>query len=99
MDRAEACKHAIVELQQHVSQLNEKPTDSGSILGALHRGWIDIKSILTERDSHAILVECERGEDVAKETYAKALVADLPDKIRIGVQKQYDAVKKNHQRS
>ena len=94
--RAKGCTHAIAELQRHVENLGGTPADNGSVLGALHRGWLDIKSAVMDRDAHAILAECERGEDVAKATYAKALKADLTANIRELIEKQYAVVKRNH---
>ena len=44
----------------------------------------------------AILEECERGEDVAKARYKKALDVELPIDIRGVVQLQYNGVVKNH---
>ncbi len=49
-----------------------------TVSGALHRGWINLKSALTSGDDHAILAECERGEDHALEVFKKASDADLP---------------------
>lgn len=93
---AEECSSAVQELQQQVTKMNVEPEDSGSMLGALHRGWMNVKSAITGRDDHAILEECERGEDVAKATYSKALNQYLPEDIRDMVQQQYDIVIKNH---
>jgi len=42
-----------------------EPETSSSATGALHRGWINLKSAITGGDEHAILAECERGEDSA----------------------------------
>ena len=53
------------ELQAEVRRLGGDPERSGSMAGALHRGWLDIKSVVTGKDDHAILAEAERGEDVA----------------------------------
>ena len=61
------------ELQGLVRELGGDPEKSGSILGSIHRGWIDIKSILTGKDEAAVLNEAERGEDVAKNNYESAL--------------------------
>ena len=96
MERADGCSQAIQELQQQVAAMNVEPTSSGSLLGALHRGWLNLKSSLTGRDNHAILEECERGEDVAKAAYSKALNQNLPENIRTLVQHQYEGVLKNH---
>lgn len=95
-DRAKACKDAATELQDQVKNLGEEPTDSGSILGALHRGWIEVKSVVANRTTKAILEECERGEDSAKEAYMEALKADLPANIRSIIEKQFEGVKENH---
>jgi uncharacterized protein (TIGR02284 family) len=94
---ADRCAQGAQELQTHVSRLGEMPTSSGSVAGALHRGWVDVKTALSTRDDLAILEECERGEDVAKASYRKALESgDLPADIRAVVQKQYEGVIRNH---
>jgi len=75
-------------LQKLVVQFVVKLEESGSVLGAVHRGWLNIKSMLTGDTVYVILAECERGEDVAKANYSKALSHDLPDDIRNVVQQQ-----------
>ena len=83
-------------MQQLVSRLGGNPESGGSVAGAVHRGWVNLKSSVTDRSDLAILEECERGEDVAKARYKKALEADLPDDIRGIVQYQYDGAVRNH---
>jgi uncharacterized protein (TIGR02284 family) len=95
--RAEDCARGAQELQAIVSRLGEKPEQGGSAAGAMHRGWVNLKAAVTGEDDLAILEECERGEDVAKAAYRKALEErDLPSDIRVVVQKQYDGVIRNH---
>ena len=86
------------ELQGLVKSLGEdEPTDSGSLGRAIHRGWIDLKAALSTRDNHAILSECERGEDVAVAAYKKALEQkELPVNVIDIVQTQYATVKATH---
>jgi uncharacterized protein (TIGR02284 family) len=96
--RAEECARAVRELQARVVQLGGKPEDRGSVTGALHRGWVDVKSALSSRDNHAILAECERGEDVAKKRYREALDKDLPADVRALVELQFQGVIQNHDR-
>ena len=79
-----------------VQTLGGDPEDSGSISGAMHRGWINIKSVVTGRDEAAILNECERGEDVAKESYKQAMEMELPGYIREVVENQYQGVLAAH---
>jgi len=83
-------------LQRLVARLGGKPEEGGTVAGAVHRGWVTLKSAVAGRTDLAILEECERGEDVAKATYAKALKASLPEDIRLVVQRQYDGVLRNH---
>src|SRR3954464_10707804 len=87
------------ELQKEAISLGEHdPEDSSSTAGAMHRAWIDLKSAITSQDDHAILAECERGEDSAVSEYKKAMEDDsrLPTPIRDIVSRQYTAVKAAH---
>jgi uncharacterized protein (TIGR02284 family) len=95
---ARHCAEAARELQQIVQRLGGKPERSGSLAGSAHRRWVDIKSAITGKDDAAVLAECERGEDVAKASYEKALDKDLPGEIRIIVERQYEGVLQNHDR-
>ena len=94
--RAEDCSRAVADLRQVISRLGGKPQEHGSIAGAVHRGWVNVKAAAAGRTDLAILEECERGEDVAKARYRKALEAQLPEDIRTIVQKQYAGVERNH---
>lgn len=86
------------ELQSLVQSLGGDPENSGSTAGALHRGWINIKSAVTGQDDEAILNECERGEDSAKNTYKSALEEALPGNIMDTVQQQYQSILSAHDR-
>lgn len=85
-----------VELQAEVRRLGGDPERSGSMAGALHRGWFDIKSVVTGKDDHAILAEAERGEDVAKSTYDSALRETLPASAQTLVQQQAARIRQVH---
>src|SRR5437868_95738 len=50
------------ELQTLVRSLGGDPEHEGSFSGAMHRGWMDIKTAVMGKDDKAILNECERGE-------------------------------------
>lgn len=87
------------ELQNQAEMLGEpKPEDSSSAAGALHRSWINLKSAVTSGDDHAILAECERGEDSAVKEYEKAMKRDLSPSLRNIVSPQYSEVKSAHDR-
>src|SRR4051812_2767697 len=87
------------ELQSEAVQLGEsKPEDSSSTAGALHRAWINLKSAVTSGDDHAILAECERGEDSAVNEFKEAMEDSLSSPIREIVSKQYQEVLRAHDR-
>lgn len=86
------------ELQSLVQSLGGDPENSGSMAAAIHRGWINIKSAVTGKDEAAILNECERGEDSAKNAYKSALEEALPANVAETVQTQYVSVQAAHDR-
>jgi uncharacterized protein (TIGR02284 family) len=86
------------DLQSQVRNLGNKPEKDSSTAGALHRGWINLKSTLTGGDDHAILAECERGEDSAVEEYKKALDDGLSQPLYELVSRQYTDIKAAHDR-
>ncbi len=87
-----------IELQSEVRRLGGDPENRGSLAATLHRGWINIKAVVTGQDEGAIISECERGEDSAKSNYQDALQEDLPADIRALVERQYAGVKEAHDR-
>ena len=95
-NRAGQCRAAAAELQQQVADLGGSPDTSGSAIGAMHRGWVAVRSALSTYDDLAVLEECERGEDSALDSYRDALKKELPEPVRTLVQRQYEGAKRNH---
>jgi uncharacterized protein (TIGR02284 family) len=95
---ASRCEQAVRELQAKVRSLGGDPERRGSVSGALHRGWVDVKSTITGMNEAAVLAECERGEEVAKKAYEEALANDLPTDIRTIVERQYQGLRQHHDR-
>ncbi|MGB7208973.1 MAG: PA2169 family four-helix-bundle protein [Pyrinomonadaceae bacterium] len=95
---AQQRSHFAGELQTLVQSLGGDPENTGSIAGSLHRGWINIKSVVTGKDEGSILNECERGEDSAKAAYKAALDNILPAHVLDTVQTQYTSVQAAHDR-
>jgi uncharacterized protein (TIGR02284 family) len=88
-----------VELRSNAQSADERESEiSGSAAGALHRGWINLKSALTRGDDHAILAECERGEDSAVEEFRKALNNGLSAPVQEMVSRQFVQIKEAHDR-
>ena len=89
----------IRELQQRVRALGGDPDKHGSVSGSLHRGWINLKAALSSDEPHAVLAECERGEDAAVANYRDAIKdADLDSESLALVQRQAAGVQEAHDR-
>ena len=88
------------ELQNEAISLGDhNPEETGSASGAMHRTWINLKSAITSGDDHAVLAECERGEDSAVNEYKKAMEdEDLSAPIRETISRQFTDVKNAHDR-
>ena len=88
------------ELTQHASQLGLNVTDDNTIEGvitdaaaAAHRGWINLKSVITGHSDAAILGECETGDAIALKAYETALQAnDLPADAKSVIQQQHGQI-------
>ena len=85
------------ELQSEVRNLGGDPATRGSASAALHRGWINIKSVVASGDA-AIISECERGEDAAKAAYQEVLKWNLPPNVLPVVKHQFTEIKQTHDR-
>lgn len=86
------------ELTDEVRRLGGKPEEGGTVTGALWRGWAALKAAVTGGDEKAIVAECERAADSAKETYEAALRENLPVEVRAIVQRQFAGIREAHDR-
>jgi len=94
---ANECNEAAVELETEVRRRGGKPAEGGTAAGALHRGWVAVRTALTKYDDKAVLEECERGEDTALSRYRKALKNEnLPGDLRQLIERQQAGAKRNH---
>ncbi|WP_255408615.1 PA2169 family four-helix-bundle protein [Chitinimonas sp. BJB300] len=55
-----------------------------------------MRGAILGNDDLTMLAECERGEDLAKAHYAKALEQNLPLNVHDIVKRQYAGVLSNH---
>jgi uncharacterized protein (TIGR02284 family) len=77
------------------SEGDHDPKESGSMSGAIHRTWGDIKAHLGGGD-HTLLETSEQGEDAAKKAYKEALEKELPLPVRQLLTTQYAHVQTSH---
>lgn len=95
LEQSRARAGFVGDLQPQVRSLGGDPESTGSVAATVHRGWIDLKSALGGGD-HAILAASETGEDFAVKEYKKALDETLPAAVRDIVERQFQSVKKAH---
>ncbi len=69
--------------------------EKGSVAGALHRTWGDLRSKLGGSD-HTLLESAEQGEDIIKKAYADALKHDLPLPVHQLLSEQAAHVQTSH---
>lgn len=85
------------ELVSAVTKLGGTPNDGTRADGKIYRAWMDFKALVTGKDRKAILNSCEYGEDVAVNTYEKALKdSDLTSEDNALIQEQYAKIKADH---
>jgi uncharacterized protein (TIGR02284 family) len=84
------------ELQELVRTLGGDPDQSGTTLGAVHRGWMNVKEAVSASDDSSLIEECERGEDVAVKEFREALGKPLPAQAQQKVQSCFHQVKSSH---
>jgi uncharacterized protein (TIGR02284 family) len=93
-----------LELNQHIQRMGGTTNNSspGEMLenaaGALHRGWINLKSMVTGGGIEAMLDECERGDEAAVKAYQEALEVALPQDVAEVVRQQYHSVQEAYTR-
>jgi len=80
-------------LQAEVRKLGGTPAESGTLGGALHRGWMEFKSVATLGDGASILAACETGESSAWTHYKEATDSQISGESRALVAKQFEKVK------
>ncbi|HUR89776.1 MAG TPA: PA2169 family four-helix-bundle protein [Ramlibacter sp.] len=96
LQRADDCRRGAQELNEQIRASGGRVEEHGSTAGALHRGWVAVKSALSTYDDKAVLEEAERGEDNAKARYAKALQKPMPPHLKLIVESQMEGVRRNH---
>jgi uncharacterized protein (TIGR02284 family) len=85
-----------VELQQIAAAYGDELRESGSVAGAVHRGWMTLKDALAGSDPDGVLDTAEQGEDHAVKAYDKALAEDISPSLRLVVERQSHAVRAAH---
>ena len=86
------------ELQGFVQEMGGKAEGTGSVIGALHRGWVSVRGTLTGYSPEGMLAECESGLDTLLAAYNTAQEQNLPEEVLEVVIRQAEGVRQNHVR-
>lgn len=70
--------------------------DGGTVLGAAHRWWLDMRARMAGGDPAVVLNEAERGEDFIKHSYEDALHETGDPSVDHLLQRQYERVRSGH---
>jgi uncharacterized protein (TIGR02284 family) len=81
------------ELAPHVHRLGGQAYTAGSTAGAIHRGWMNLKDVLSSHPDDMLLGEAGRGERAAISAYADALEGMLPPTVADIVDRQHAAIR------
>ena len=81
------------ELKREVTRLGGSSHTGSGPLGALHRTWMDIKSVITSGERKTILKTCITGEEAALKAYTEALRdKNIPENIKPMISQQLSAI-------
>lgn len=86
------------DLSKFVVRTGERPRRDGTYLAAIHRTWMNIRTMLSSDDRQAVLDEAERGEDAIKSAYEEALRQTANTLVHDMLREQYVHVKAGHDR-
>jgi uncharacterized protein (TIGR02284 family) len=84
------------ELKEEIVRLGGTPVEHGTVTGAIHRGWINVKSTLTGSSSEAVIAACETGEDSAAASFEQAVDTNISGQTRTMVERQAKQIREAH---
>ncbi|TVQ36348.1 MAG: PA2169 family four-helix-bundle protein [Geminicoccaceae bacterium] len=95
-DRAKARRQLAGDLQAEVRKLGGKPEDDGSMMGAAHRMFLNLKHTVTGTDQ-SVIAEVESGESHIKAKFDDALATEaLPESARLVMKRVNEAINADH---
>jgi len=90
-------RQARIALGKEVQVLGGTMAEGTMATGKVYRAWMDIKAIFTGHVRHAVIANCEAGEDAAQKAYTGALEEEhLPSFLREMIRDQQQTLKYSH---
>jgi uncharacterized protein (TIGR02284 family) len=81
------------QLKSEIEHLGGRSSSSGTFGGAVHRGWMDVKSTLAGHSAGSMLSACQSGEESAESAYLDALDANPSGRTHTLLEKHYNQIK------
>jgi uncharacterized protein (TIGR02284 family) len=97
-DSADRRARCAAELLPHAQRLGGAQTADGTAGATLHRKWMDVRSLLSGHDDHAVVAEAERGDSVTLLAFKTAVEGALPATVRDLVEQAYKEMEVSHGR-
>ena len=77
------------ELETLATAYGDDIDESGSVLGAAHRGWMSIKDILAGSNPDGVIEAALQGESYANKQFTEALEAEISTGLREVIVRQF----------
>lgn len=85
----------INQLEKFLLKNNATPMQKGTVRGTAHRIFVDLKALVTGKDTTAILKEVERGETILMNAYQSALTNINHPEVSLLLQKQLNSIQED----
>lgn len=72
------------------------PADGGTVGAKAHRGWMAVRDFVSGESAKGVIAVAAQGEDHAIRVFTDACAQDLPDQLRLLVERQLIAVSQSH---
>ncbi len=86
---AKARRRNVAALGEYFAHAGQRPDTAGTVKGATHRAWMDLRAFLQGNDRNAVLGEVVRGEATIKGKYESVIEATKSLPIGEILQEQY----------
>ncbi|WP_121667598.1 ferritin-like domain-containing protein [Mesonia aquimarina] len=85
------------QLKSEIKNYGKSPDKGGSVKGAAHRAWMDLKAAVSSDKHENIMEEVQRGEQSAINEYDEVIAEDLPPTTKDILVKQREEIKQAQQ--
>ncbi len=96
--RAAECARAAADLQRMILQRDGTIENTDVAFGAMHRGWLALRSRVAADGERALVEQRLLGQDAAAQCYGEMLALPLPALLRMALEQQHEGVLRNRDR-